>query len=313
MDIQQLKLLAGTIRALLQQAGIPIGHNESLEVAAALPGLRNWPEVTAFPDKVAAFDLGIAAASRLARRLQTRYHLDLTPQAVLEKLQGAAMQFRLKERDLELFNLWEKRLREIFGATIPAARSWSGLADITGILQALSGSTAIHVFFPGGGGQDLGWVGESAEAGAIEFVPERVAPGERPQGRAYMISPEALHFRVPGGSLLESHFVLTTKPLNATGLDALRASGFAEEVVNIGDGEYVERRCWDEGRLDDGRGMPDDARIEVRYIRPARFAIFSKAALYNRMRGKGFDAYMGIHQDEAIFNEIVEKLASIER
>jgi len=84
-------------------------------------------------------------------------------------------------------------------------------------------------------------------------------------------------------------------------------------VVNVGGGEYVERRYWDEGRLDDGRAMPDDARIEVRYVQPARFAIFSKVALYNRLRGEGFDAYTGIHQDEAMFGKVVEKLASLER
>jgi hypothetical protein len=317
MDIQQLKLLAGTIRAFLQQAGVPIGHNESLEVAAALPGLRNWPEVMAFPDKVAAFELGIAAATRLAARLKKRYDLDMTPQAVLETLQAPepapVRHIKLKEHHLELFKDWESRLHAIFGTSIPTAHSWSGLGDIVEILQALSGSAAIHVFFPGGGGQDLGWVGESAEAGAIEFVPEKLAPGARAQHRAYMVRPDTLHFRVPAGNLLESHFVLTTTPLKATGVDALRASGFAEEVVNIGDGEYVERRYWDEGRLDDGREMPDDARVEIRYVQAARFAIFNKAALYNRLRGERFDAYSGIHQDAAAFDVIVEKLASMER
>ncbi|MEM5435956.1 hypothetical protein [Paraburkholderia diazotrophica] len=53
MDLQQLKLLAGSIRAFLQQANIRIGHNESLDIAAALPGLRDWPEVSAFPVKTA--------------------------------------------------------------------------------------------------------------------------------------------------------------------------------------------------------------------------------------------------------------------
>ena len=53
MDLQQLKLLVGSIRPFLQQANIHIGHNESLDIAAALPGLRDWPEVSAFPVKTA--------------------------------------------------------------------------------------------------------------------------------------------------------------------------------------------------------------------------------------------------------------------
>lgn len=51
----------------------------------------------------------------------------------------------------------------------------------------------------------------------------------------------------------------------------------------------------------------------IRYVRPARFAIFSKVALYNRLRGGQFDAYTGVHQEAVIFDAIVDKLASIER
>ena len=54
MDIQQLKLLAGCIRTLLQQANHSLGHNQSLDLIGALPGLRKWPEVMAFLDRVAA-------------------------------------------------------------------------------------------------------------------------------------------------------------------------------------------------------------------------------------------------------------------
>ena len=57
MDIQQLKLLAGRVRGLLEQSRHSIGHNQSLDLIAALPGLRNWPEVQAFPDRVAACEL----------------------------------------------------------------------------------------------------------------------------------------------------------------------------------------------------------------------------------------------------------------
>ena len=273
MDLQQLKLLAGNIRAFVQQADIQIGHNESLDIAAALPGLRNWPEVLAFPDRVSAFTLDIVSANRLAARLNKRCDFDITPQAVLQKLQAAGAiaikNFKLKKHDLELFEKWNARLHSIFGATIPVTHSWSNMDDIAETLRALSGSTAIHVFFPGGGGQDLGWAGRSTESDALEFVPELLSPRERPQKRAYVINPETLHFHLPAGNQLESHFVLTTRSLKPSGLDALRASGFAEEVLNVGNGRYVERRYWDEGRLEDGEELPDDARIEVRYVRPA--------------------------------------------
>ena len=54
MNVPQLKLLAGLVRGLLEQHNVPIGYSQSLDVIAALPGLRNWPEVMAFPDRVVA-------------------------------------------------------------------------------------------------------------------------------------------------------------------------------------------------------------------------------------------------------------------
>jgi len=88
MEIQHLKLLAGHVRGLLQQSDRTIGHNQSLDLVAALPGLRNWPEVMAFPDRVAALDLDVAATSRLAFRLKKNFELELSPQAVLAALSG---------------------------------------------------------------------------------------------------------------------------------------------------------------------------------------------------------------------------------
>lgn len=83
MDIQQLKLLAGSVRALVQRANHALGHNQSLDLIAALPGLRNWPEVMSFPDRVAACELDAASASRLAFRLKKKFGLELSPQELL--------------------------------------------------------------------------------------------------------------------------------------------------------------------------------------------------------------------------------------
>lgn len=94
MDIQQLKLLAGRIRDLLQQSQRSVGHNQSLDLSAALPGLRNWPEVQAFPDRVAACELDVASASRLAFRLKKKFELDLAPQTLLQMLAPAGAEKR---------------------------------------------------------------------------------------------------------------------------------------------------------------------------------------------------------------------------
>lgn len=86
MDIQQLKLMAGRVRGLLEQSEHTIGHNQSLDLIAALPGLRNWPEVQAFPDRVAACELDATSAGRLGFRLKRKFDLNFTPQAILSHL-----------------------------------------------------------------------------------------------------------------------------------------------------------------------------------------------------------------------------------
>lgn len=94
MEIDQLKLLAGRVRDLLQHSPQPVGHNKSLDLVSALPGLRNWPEVVAFPDRVASCRLDLASAGRLAFRLK-RAGTTLSPEELLEAL--AAKSARVAE------------------------------------------------------------------------------------------------------------------------------------------------------------------------------------------------------------------------
>ncbi|MCY0852990.1 hypothetical protein [Cupriavidus sp. D39] len=91
MDTQQLKLLAGLVRGLLQPSHPSLGHGQSLDLIAALPGLRNWPEVLAFPDRVAATELDTTSTSRLAFRLKKRFAVDMSPQELLEALSPPAL------------------------------------------------------------------------------------------------------------------------------------------------------------------------------------------------------------------------------
>jgi hypothetical protein len=86
MDLPQLKLLAGRVRDLLRQSSSIIGHSHALDLVAALPGLRNWPEVIAFPDRVAASELDVTSTGRLAFRLRKNFSLEFTPQDLLSAL-----------------------------------------------------------------------------------------------------------------------------------------------------------------------------------------------------------------------------------
>jgi hypothetical protein len=90
MDVQQLKLLAGRVRGLLEQHGASLSHGQSLDLIAALAGLRNWPEVMAFPDRVAVCEADGVAVARLARRLQHQCGLEIGTDVVAGALQAAA-------------------------------------------------------------------------------------------------------------------------------------------------------------------------------------------------------------------------------
>jgi hypothetical protein len=90
MEIPQLKLLAGRVRGLLQQSSAIIGHSQALDLVAALPGLRNWPEVAAFPDRVAACELDATSAGRLAFRVKKQFALELSPKDLLSALTPVA-------------------------------------------------------------------------------------------------------------------------------------------------------------------------------------------------------------------------------
>jgi hypothetical protein len=99
MDVPQLKLLAGRVRTLLQQSSALVGHGQALDLVAALPGLRNWPEVLAFPERVAACELDSASTGRLAFRLKRKFSAEFTPNELLSALApsipgsaGAALQ-----------------------------------------------------------------------------------------------------------------------------------------------------------------------------------------------------------------------------
>lgn len=86
MDVSQLKLLAGRVRTLLQQSSALVGHSQALDLVASLPGLRNWPEVLAFPERVAACELDSASTERLAFRLERKFSAEFTPEELLSAL-----------------------------------------------------------------------------------------------------------------------------------------------------------------------------------------------------------------------------------
>lgn len=87
MEILQLKQLAALVRARLEESTIKITHGQALDAIAAIPGLRNWPEVQAFPSRVHTAELDLDAMNRLAYRLDKKYGYRVRAQDMLTVLQ----------------------------------------------------------------------------------------------------------------------------------------------------------------------------------------------------------------------------------
>src|ERR1700742_4325306 len=81
MDARQLKLLGARVRELLAEWDVAISHGQALDLVAALPGLRNWPEVIAFSGRVAAREIDLGAMDRLSRRIGAKVGDRLSPRA----------------------------------------------------------------------------------------------------------------------------------------------------------------------------------------------------------------------------------------
>ncbi len=96
MDTQTLKVFAERLRAHLEQHQLHLKHGQALDLIAALPGLRNWPEVNAFPVRVAAAQVDGVSAERLARRLANTHNITLTAAALVQVLEPFAPTVGLK-------------------------------------------------------------------------------------------------------------------------------------------------------------------------------------------------------------------------
>jgi hypothetical protein len=88
MDIEQLRLRASGVRQLLAQNDFPLKHGQVLDLLAAVPGLRNWPEVCAFPDRLRQTAVDQAAAGRLARRIEAMGGPALGAELLLPAIEG---------------------------------------------------------------------------------------------------------------------------------------------------------------------------------------------------------------------------------
>ena len=92
MEIGDFKHFARRLREHLKSHGRELSHGESLDVVAAISGLRNWPEVVAFPHRVAASAIDADSLARVANRIAEQYGICVA----LEPLKSALLTPLLK-------------------------------------------------------------------------------------------------------------------------------------------------------------------------------------------------------------------------
>lgn len=90
MDTQKLKVFAERLRAYLERQNLSLKHGHALDLIAAIPGLRNWPEVNAFPARVSAAQWDSTSADRLARRIAKLHSLIVPVGELLQTLESGA-------------------------------------------------------------------------------------------------------------------------------------------------------------------------------------------------------------------------------
>lgn len=90
MNTPQLKVFAERLRACLERHNLPLKHGQALDLIAAIPGLRNWPEVNAFPARVSAAQWDSNSADRLAKRIAKQHGLILPVDEMLQTLEPSS-------------------------------------------------------------------------------------------------------------------------------------------------------------------------------------------------------------------------------
>lgn len=171
---------------------------------------------------------------------------------------------------------WAESMAMAVGAHPPAHAEWRGVDEIGRVLAAFAGQNKNHAHLPTGGGMDVLEVRPSTtEPGCLElWVTERTV---------YLVKPELLEFEFIESSPHDSFLLLHLSELKPSGVYE-NAENY-EELLDLGDGEYVERSVWDQGyHGHDERGyelpLPKSARLVIRWF-GGKILFVAKGTLWN--------------------------------
>jgi hypothetical protein len=171
---------------------------------------------------------------------------------------------------------WETAIKEAFPKAIPETAKFKQLDEIVRVLKPFCKANLNHTMLPSTGGMDMIDVKNSREMGCIEFWPTMRS--------AYLGKPTALIWEYFPSSPLNSFLLLETEKLAPSGVyENLTRSD--EEVVELPDGEYVERGVWDQGVIghdenDNEIPLPKSARLIARFFQ-GKFLVVAKKSIWN--------------------------------
>ena len=94
MDVAWLESLAVRLRSVLAEHGVAVSQAQALDLVAAVPGLRDWPEAMAFPDRVAACRYDDDAVDRIARRVTGLHAVTVRPEMLTFSLRHMSLFYR---------------------------------------------------------------------------------------------------------------------------------------------------------------------------------------------------------------------------
>jgi serine/threonine protein kinase len=175
---------------------------------------------------------------------------------------------------------WVELHNVIFPTGTPKRVSWTNIDSICSVLNEVAKVKSLnHMFYPDGGGMDLVGVSRASEDGMIALGTGLSAD---------LVKPKELLYESFSYGHQWNYFRLELEAIDPI----IESNKYAEYLVEIEPGRYVNRQCWEE-REYDGKPLPTNSRPVGRYTGGV-FVIFSKRSIYNTVNGE-LDAYDGRH------------------
>lgn len=210
----------------------------------------------------------------------------------------------VEERKLRFAKAWEQTLLRLFPTGIPENHIWETPDDIAAALMAIA-SENLNIHKPDDGISEFRAC-RLVQNNLLEWADDSTSLDVE----AFVLRPARLTFWNPGTQTHEANFVLETATLAPSGLCKVEGKAGVEEVVDAGNGKFLKSEVWWDREQENG-DLPAKSRLLHRTTKPALYAFFSKAALYESRWGS-FDSHQAYHNDPKTFRHHVEAFAKIE-